>query len=214
MGRLRSRRASPGPTAYETARKAADKVYSLKAPTKAIVALGTAWPDAASVSALAYAKSYPICLSKPSTLGTQTAEYLSARKPAMTYVIGSETVVPKTVYDAIPAATGKSAMRLAGANRYATAAAVARQSVSITEGFSIQDIYITTGLNYPDALSGGVLAGIQRHPLLLTHPDGCPDGTADFLDDNKLAISYLWILGGTGAISQTGVAAIDSVMMN
>ncbi len=203
-----------GADRYETARKAADKVYSLKAPTKAIVALGTAWPDAASVSALAYAKSYPILLSKPSTLGTQTAEYLSARKPAMTYVIGSETVVPKTVYDAIPAATGKSAMRLAGANRYATAAAVARQSVSITEGFSIQDIYITTGLNYPDALSGGVLAGIQRHPLLLTHPDGCPDGTADFLDDNKLAISYLWILGGTGAISQTGVAAIDSVMMN
>lgn len=82
------------------------------------------------------------------------------------------------------------------------------------EGFLATETYITTGLNYPDALSGGMLAGSLRHPLLLTHPDGCPTGLAAFLDEKKLVISYIWILGGTGAISQAGVAAIDSVMMN
>jgi putative cell wall-binding protein len=199
---------------YETARKAADKVFSLKASTKAIVANGAAWPDAAAVSALAYAKAYPILLAKPSTLGTATAEYLSARKPAMTYVIGSETVVPKAVSDAIVSATGKSALRLAGSNRYSTAAAVARQCVSLTEGFSVQDVYITTGLNYPDALSGGVLAGSQGHPMLLTHPDFCPSGTAAFLTEKKLVIGYIWILGGGGAISSRGAGAIDDVMMD
>jgi len=199
---------------YETARKAADRVFALKAPTKAIVVNGTAWPDAASVSALAYAKSYPILLAKPSELGTQTAEYLSARKPATTYVIGSETVVPKAVYDAIPAATGNTALRLSGPNRYATAAAVARQSITLTEGFSATEVYITTGLNYPDALVGGVLAGKTKHPLLLTGFDSCPADTASFLTGNKSVISYIWILGGGGAISKEGAGAIDSVMMN
>ncbi len=203
-----------GSDRYETARKAADRVFALKAPTKAIVVNGTAWPDAASVSALAYAKSYPILLSKPSELGTQAAGYLSARKPATTYVIGSETVVPKAVYDAISTATGHAVLRLSGPNRYATAAAVARQSISLTEGFSATEVYITTGLNYPDALVGGVLAGKTRHPLLLTGFASCPADTATFLTGNKPVISYIWILGGGGAISSPGAAAIDSVMMN
>ncbi len=199
---------------YETSRKVADKVFALAAPTKAIVANGLAWPDAASVSAVAYARRYPVLYSKSSELGTATAGYLSARKPATTLVIGSETVVAAAVYDSIAPLTGRATRRLAGANRYATAAAVADFSLEVAEGFSETEVYITTGLNYPDALSGGVLAGKGKHPMLLTGFDTCPADTAAFLKDKQLAIGYIWILGGGGAISKTGAGAIDSVMMN
>ncbi len=197
---------------YETARKTAEKVYALDAPTKAIVTNGYAWPDAASVSALAYAKSYPILFSKQSELSTQTEQYLAAKKPATTLLIGSETVLSDGVKQAVVAATTKSATRLSGSNRYATAAAVARFSITATEGFTVSEVYITTGLNYPDALVGGVLAGKLRKPLLLTHPDACPAGTAAFLNDNKTAIGYLWIFGSSAAVSADGLDALDYVM--
>ncbi|PKQ20919.1 MAG: hypothetical protein CVT66_02530 [Actinobacteria bacterium HGW-Actinobacteria-6] len=197
---------------YETARKTADIVYSLKTPTKAIVTNGYAWPDAASVSALAYAKSYPILFSKQNELGSQTTQYLSARKPATTLLIGSETVLSDGVNTAVEAATTKDAARLSGPNRYATAAAVARFSITAAEGFTPSEVYITTGLNYPDALVGGVLAGKLRKPLLLTHPDVCPSGTAAFLNENKTAIGYLWIFGSSAAVSANGLDALDYVM--
>lgn len=199
---------------YETARKTADKVYSLKSPTKAIVVNGTAWPDAASVSALAYAKSYPILFARQDDLGSQASGYLSARKPATTLLIGSETVLSAGVLGAVQTATTKTATRLSGSNRYATAAAVARFSITAAEGFTPDEVYITTGLNYPDALVGGVLAGKEKHPLLLTHTDACPSGTAAFLDENKTAIGYLWIFGSSAAVSADGLDALDRVMNN
>ncbi len=199
---------------YETSRKVADKVFSLRAPTKVIVANGLAWPDAASVSALAYAKHYPILFSRPSELGTDTAGYLSARKPATTLVIGSETVVSADVYGEIAPLTTHAVRRLQGANRYATAAAVARFSLEAAEGFSASEVYITTGLNYPDALAGGVIAGRGMHPIVFTGFDAVPADTAAFLKEKRPTIGYIWILGGGGAISKTGAGAIDSVMMN
>ncbi|PKQ37445.1 MAG: hypothetical protein CVT59_07410 [Actinobacteria bacterium HGW-Actinobacteria-1] len=202
-----------GTDRYETSRKVADKVYALKAPTKAVVANAFAWPDAASVSALAYAKHYPILFSRPSELGTDTAGYLSAHKPTG-LVVGSETVVPASVFTEVQTLTAKTPTRLAGANRYATAAAVARYSLNALEGFSSSEVYITTGLNYPDALAGGVIAGKGLHPLVLTGFDSVPPDTATFLKEKQPTIGYIWILGGAGAISKTGAGAIDSVMMN
>lgn len=202
-----------GADRYETSRNVADTVYSLAAPAKAIVANGLAWPDAASASAVAYGKHYPILFSKASELGTATAGYLSAYTPT-TLVIGSETVVPKVIFDAVSTLTAKAPRRLSGPNRYATAAAVARFSLEVTEGFSQTEVYIATGLDYPDALVGGVLAGKGAHPLLLTGFDTCPPDTAAFLKEKQLGIGYIWILGGGGAISKTGAGAIDAVMMN
>ncbi|TDB38790.1 MAG: cell wall-binding repeat-containing protein [Actinobacteria bacterium] len=202
-----------GADRYGTSRKVAEKVYALKAPTKAVVANGLAWPDAASVSALAYAKHYPILFSRQSELGTDTAGYLSARKPTG-LVVGSETVVPASVFAEVQTLTAKTPQRLAGPNRYATAAAIARFSLGALEGFSSSEVYVTTGLNYPDALAGGVIAGKGMHPLVLTGFDSVPPDTASFLKEKQPTIGYIWILGGAGAISKTGAGAIDSVMMN
>jgi len=199
-----------GADRYATARKAADKVYDIAGPAKAIVVNGGSWPDASAVSALAYANSYPILLAGRSSLGTATAGYLSAHNPK-TYVVGGTGVVSATVFDAVNQSTASAVTRIGGSNRFDTAALIAQEAID-HEGFDASDAYITTGMDYPDALSGAMLAGTARHPLLLTAKSFLPADLADFLTANKSLLEHLWIIGGTGSISQDGYSAIDAHM--
>src|SRR5680860_516169 len=70
------------------------------------------------------------------------------------------------------------AQRLAGSNRYATAAAVS--AATFAEGVDVA--FIATGENFPDALAGGPLAGSRGAPVLLTGRDALPAETAAELD--------------------------------
>ena len=69
------------------------------------------------------------------------------------------------------------------------------------------------GVNYADALTGGMLAGVRGRPLLLTYTTSCPKNTEAFLDAHKPTITKLWLFGGSGAISSGGLQALDIVMM-
>lgn len=46
-------------------------------------------------------------------------------------------------------------------------------------------VYLATGLNFPDALSGAAAAGYQNGPVLLTMPDKLPPATAQALENLK-----------------------------
>jgi putative cell wall-binding protein len=107
---------------------------------------------------------------------------------------------------------GKALRRLAGADRYTTAAEIARYCVGY-EGFGTDEVYIATGVVYPDALAGGTLAGTLRKPLLLTQTDYCKPGTAAFLNQYQGAIKNIWLFGSSGAVSEKGLKSIDDVMM-
>lgn len=200
-----------GSDRYETAVKTALKVADVAPPSKVIVVSGTAWPDAASASALAYAKSYPVLLARPTEVGDSAAAFLEQYKPEALFV-GGANVVGDDIKDAVGSITGKATARLSGANRYATAAEVARHSVDV-EGFTATDGYLATGLNYADALTGGMLAGVRTQPLLLMQKDMCPSGTAAFLRERKATLTKLWVFGSAAAISEKGMSSLDSVMM-
>ena len=88
--------------------------------------------------------------------------------------------------------------RLAGPDRYATSAAVAA-----TYSAPQPSVYIASGANFPDALSGAPVAGMKGVPLLLVAPTSLPAVVrAQLL---RLAPSTIVILGSTGSVSQ-GVA--------
>ncbi len=205
-----------GSDRYETARLAAEKVHALSPSSKAFIVNATSWADAASVSALAYAKDYPILLVPVSGSNAQTDAYLKSAQPQTTVIAGGSAAVAVAAESRIAALTGGAVVRLQGADRYETSAAVARYAGLVTNGetFTYTDVYLATGLEFADALVGGMLAGFNGKPLILTHSDFCPTGTATFLREKKLVISQLWLLGGTGAISEEGLQALDSVMMD
>jgi hypothetical protein len=69
---------------------------------------------------------------------------------------------------------------------------------------SVSVAYVSTGLNFPDALGGGPVAALHDGPVLLVKTDSIPAATATEL--TRLAPEKIVILGGTGVIS-TGVEA-------
>src|SRR5580704_6007818 len=72
--------------------------------------------------------------------------------------------------------TSVGSIRLAGADRFATAAAVSQ--ATYPDGAPIA--YVATGLDFPDALAAAAAAG-GHGPVLLTLPDSVPPATSSEL---------------------------------
>jgi putative cell wall-binding protein len=93
-------------------------------------------------------------------------------------------------------------IRLAGANRFETAAAVSAHHYPGGAG----PVFVATGTNFPDALAGATAAGLANSPLLLA--GSIPPATSGELD--RLDPDSLVILGGTAVISASDEAALGA----
>ncbi len=84
--------------------------------------------------------------------------------------------------------------RVAGADRYATAAAVSARF--FTPGVDV--VFVANGLGFADALAASGAAGSEQAPVLLTAPGALPDATRAELE--RLAPDRVVILGGSAAV--------------
>jgi putative cell wall-binding protein len=99
-------------------------------------------------------------------------------------------------------ATTGDVRRIAGANRYATAAAISRDTFAP----GVPVAYVATGMNFPDALAGVAAAGSGGGPVLLTLPNQLPAETAGELA--RLRPGRIVVLGGTSVISTSVAGAL------
>lgn len=90
--------------------------------------------------------------------------------------------------------------RLSGSDRYATAATVALSEFASAD---VDTVFLATGADFPDALTGGPLAAHLGAPILLAGVDELPGVTADAL--RTLAPKRVVALGGTAVLSQAVV---------
>lgn len=98
--------------------------------------------------------------------------------------------------------------RLAGSDRYGTAAAISAASFTAP----VDIVYIASGANYPDALAAGSAAARDEAPILLVKPDSVGTQTAAELD--RLQPAAIQVLGGPAAVStavETQLAAWGEV---
>lgn len=87
--------------------------------------------------------------------------------------------------------------RIAGNNRYDTAAQLAMRQSSGPSG----TVVVTSGEKFPDALVAGPLSATgERKPLLLVRPDEVPGETREAL--LSLLPRHIIVIGGEGAISR------------
>ncbi|MCU1460838.1 MAG: glycoside hydrolase, family 43 [Acidimicrobiales bacterium] len=93
-----------------------------------------------------------------------------------------------------PVSTAR-ATRVAGADRYETAAAVSASTFS--SGVAVA--YLATGTGFADALAAGPAAAKRGGPVLLTGPASLPPATATELA--RLRPASLVVLGGPAAVS-------------
>ena len=110
--------------------------------------------------------------------------------------VPSTSVVSVTVQPPIdPDPTGPVVKRLAGADRYGTAVAVAKSRFPGEQPI----VFIATGENHPDALVAAAPAGTRSAPVLLVTKDRIPTSVSKEL--LALDPSQIYVIGGTNAIS-------------
>jgi len=108
-----------------------------------------------------------------------------------------------------------STQRLAGADRYETATAVARSMIANGSG-TPTGLVIASGQSPYDALAGSVLTTATR-PLLLVQKDSIPTAVSNFISDYRTsfrdaASSVVYVLGGESAISAATLTAITNAV--
>ena len=110
--------------------------------------------------------------------------------------------------------------RVSGANRYATAAAVAdlvatKTAFGTTPYNARRTAFLVTGLDFADGLAAGAIAHNNKSPILLTDGTSLSAETKAVLDSNTYNIRRVIIVGGTAAVSEavaTEVAAIKNTV--
>lgn len=164
----------------------------------AFYSTGVNFPDALAAAPLAAANGWPIYLSDP----TMNADCCALYQDGVTdvHILGGGDSVP-LAHDAQLEVHIPNVDRLAGSDRYSTAVAVAAFGVR-SAGLHWDGVAITTGLNFPDALSGGVFAARRGAVMMLVQPDALPSPVSKKLAANKDYIGEVTYLGGTGSVSQ------------
>lgn len=159
--------------------------------TNAIVATGTNFADALSAGPLAAAApdSAIVLSNGPTVTDAATAAFIKSA--------GTVTSVGKPAVIAVDKLSVKDT-ELAGADRYATAAAVATKSVLKDSKTAV----VANGLtSFADPLVGGVYAAANHGALLLTDPNLLPASTAVALVGFTTPLQHVTIFGGLSAVS-------------
>jgi len=119
-------------------------------------------------------------------------------------VLGGPSVVSDLVVAQLEACTSGKVTRIAGTDRYATAAAISAKTFS--PGVSV--VAIATGEAFPDALAGGAAAGGSGGSVLLSTKTSLPAATVAEL--TRLQPKQIVVLGGTNAISPAVQASLTA----
>ena len=173
-----------GANRFETATIIADE--GLGDPATLLLSTGRDFPDPLA-GAAGEAVAGAVLLTDDDAMPPETQAYLDGR-----------TDDPDLFAVGGPAAAAEpNATPVFGADRYAT-------SVEVAEEFfaAPNSVGLATGGDFPDALSGGVHMGKQGGPMLLTRTASLPARVETYLEDNAATIDWVWIFGGTNAVSQ------------
>lgn len=116
--------------------------------------------------------------------------------------VGGTAVMPEAMADEFEA-VGLEVTRYSGADRYATAVAVARAIGSPDA------VMLTTGRNFPDALAAGPAAARMNGVVILTNDSVMPSVSADYLAEVPAAPQYA--VGGPAALAAPSAEGVVGV---
>lgn len=200
-----------GQDRHETAAKASRRAFPEPSLVD-VVLLATSdnYPDALTGGPLAAREHAPVLLTPGDAVHPATRTELARLDPDRVLLLGGPTALSPAVADQLSAA-GHTVERIAGEDRYATAATVALGSPGGSwRAWNASDVvYLATGENFPDALPGGAAAAAFDAPLLLTARFELPGPTEAAL--RALRPSRVVVLGGEAAVAGTVVDQITGL---
>jgi len=176
-----------GATRFDTAVAVAKELTGGKAE-KIVVASGNDFADSLSVASLAAQQGIPILLTLKDKIPSSTEKALDDLGVKKSIVLGGEEAISRKTAIKFP-----GDKRISGETRYET-------NIEILESFGVdsKSLYVASGTNFADALTGGVLAAKNESAVVLVR-DIVPESVAAYLEQQ--GPEALTIFGGTEAIS-------------
>lgn len=170
---------------------AATIAAQLPPSTSAVVASGRSFPDALAVAGPAAVAGQPILLSEADALPEATQAAIEGLERVL--LVGGTAVLADEVGEQADEVAGE-VVRIAGADRYATAVRVLDAYDVASDGVSL-----ASGTVFPDALVGALDVARTGGGLLLTAPTRLPEPTRAALVAR--ALDAVTVYGGPVAVS-------------
>ena len=161
--------------------------------TPVAIASGLNFPDALSISGAAGKNQMPIFL-VGKEISQDTINRIKEISPSTIYIAGGTGVVSTKTENALRGISN-NIVRFDGSDRYDT-------SLKIANHFSknADNILVANALNFPDALSGSVLASKTNSPVILVPPKGNVSKQKEFVDNNN--VQHVIAVGGEDVVSK------------
>ena len=201
-------------TALRLAKNFATSKGGLGTVPSAFVSSGETLVDSISVAGLAGYVDAPILLTPSGSLHGGVADFIEDYGVSTVYVLGGSAAVSDATVTAIEGLSGKPKVtRIAGDDRYATAAAIASMidAESSWCGTDAVSAVLINGASdmMPYGVAVQTIAYRLQLPVLMTAGDMLPDATADFISEND--VEHVQIIGGTGAVSADVASALTTL---
>jgi putative cell wall-binding protein len=185
-----------GTDRYEASRNVTANAF-VDGATVAYVATGETYPDALSASAAAGSIDAPVILipGRAATLDPATFELIESLGVTEIRIAGgpaSVNVALETQMATIPGVV--TVRRLTGPDRFYVSGNTNRDAFTTSTR-----VYLASGLNYPDALSGAAVAGAQNAPLYVIPTTCIPSYVIQ--DIINLGATQVTVLGGPATVS-------------
>lgn len=202
-----------GADRYETARRVA-QVFAPDELATVYLASGRNYADAVA-AAPSVSRSTPLILTAPGSLHAQTRQFLTAEDRSIrgVTILGGKSAVSEAVEGEIRA-LGLLTRRIAGADRYETAALIARESFGVPGCHPVRDVAIASGTSPYGGLAASAVRG-PCQPLLLAPAAGqdLPASLAQFgeawrLSVGDLAKAFVTGIGSSNLVSDEALMAV------
>lgn len=160
------------------------------------------WADALAGTVLADASDAPVLLTDPAILPAATRTEIARLGATEVLALGGPAAISESVLDALRGEK-LAVRRISGADRAATAAAIAAEVGSPTSAI------IVNGYRPADALVAGRVAATQGAALLLTAPGELPAATTAAI---RAGVTDITVVGGFGVVDEATEARLRSLV--
>ncbi|WP_419933324.1 cell wall-binding repeat-containing protein [Candidatus Poriferisodalis sp.] len=204
-----------GADRYETARRVA-RLFAPDTLSTVYVASGRNFADAIA-AAPNVSKDTPLILTEPDELHAEARRFLTDedRTVESVTILGGTAAVSAGVEEKIRE-LGIDTDRIAGADRYETAALIARRAFTRSDCFPVTDVAVASGTIPYGGLAAGAVRGPCQPMLLAPDPDRpVPEVLAEFGRDWALAIgadtrAEVTGIGSSSVISSAAILAVST----
>jgi len=177
----------------------------------AVIARSDDYADALAGAPLAGANNGPLLLNPSDHLDPDVDHELHRLGTTNVMLLGGGNALDPSIEQQLTS-EGIMVTRIAGNDRYTTAAAIAHQLPAASAAYIVEGYDPDPNLGWPDAAAVSALAAYQRRMILLVNHDTVPDATMQALKD--AGTSSVTIIGGTSVVSSSSEQQLRNAGLN